>query len=209
MLTIDDDLDYLDGLETVSVVQPGGGAPVVDVIALRRRVAGQEAEASGGAYTQHDVRFHLATRTMTEEPQVGATITDGGAVSWRVLRVDANPLATAWRCWCRRVGLNDELDQTITIQRARWAIGGLGVPAAVWTDELTGVAARIQPQREVIEIQRQARLARVTHKVFVAAAIEIDENHRIVHGADVNDVVGTQQEARIDGLLVILAQHVA
>jgi hypothetical protein len=207
MIGLGDDLKYLDGVEPVSVAPAGGGAGMAVDHAVRRRVTVEEAAASGGAVTMADVRWHMPKTELSQPPAPGAVITDGDDAAWTVLRVDHDVLGTVWRCWCRSLAVADALSQSITLQRAVWRVGPSGAAVALWVDDQVNVPARIQPVRETIEVVHQRRTARVTHKVYVAAPVAVDDNLRVVHAGVAYRVLGYEAAERIDVLPAILVEQ--
>lgn len=206
MTEFSSDITSFDGVEPIALRQPGAAAPVAVARTLRRRVTTQEAQESGGAYTAADVKWRLSAVEHPDPPAVGAVVTDAGGALWTVLRVERQAVTQTWVCWCRRLELSAALGQSVTIQRATWSAGPSGAPVATWNDELTNVLARIQPVTSVIEVQHQRRTVRVTHKIYVAVAVNIDGNVRVVHGNQVYHVVGVESAERLGELPVLLAE---
>jgi head-tail adaptor len=207
ILTIVDDLEHFDGLEPVQLFAPQATTPVGVNAALRRRVSVQEAAASNGAYVETDLKWHLSTREIDAAPEVGATIRDVHGGDWTVLRVEGHAAAGSWKCWCRNVAISARLEQRITIQRAVWRAAASGAPQAHWIDLQTDVPARIQPLAVAVEVRHAHRTARVTHHIFIAEPLSIDDQHRVVYEGSVYHVVGSETSQRIDRLMTILAEQ--
>jgi head-tail adaptor len=206
MLTLADDLDHFDGLESVQVFAPLSSVPVGISAALRRRVTTHEAAASRGACLETDVKWHLSTRELDAAPEIGATIRDVAGSEWRILRVEGDRAAGSWKCFCRNLAISERLGERITIQQAVRTVTPTGVPATHWIDLWTDLPARIQPLDAVVELRRGRRVARVTHHVYLAQPVVVDEQHRIVHDGKAYRVLGYESAERLDKPLVIRAE---
>ncbi len=202
------DLQYVDALESVSFLQPAAGTPTLITGALRRQVTTREAEATDGVYTRSDVHWHLPTSELPTAPQLGATITDSENTIWTVLAVSPTNLDANWRCQSRNLALTENLQQRITIQHANWTQDAAGTPIPIWTTKYVDIPVRIQPQQQQIEVTNGRRTARVTHKIYLAGQLLVDDNDRILHDNTVYNILGYQQPDRIDQLFVIDAEQV-
>ncbi len=56
-----------------------------------------------------------------------------------------------------------------------------------------------------METEHDRRLTRVTHNIFLAEPMEVDDNFRVVHSGEIYHVVGFQRPERIDQLMIVLA----
>ena len=137
------DLSCADGLQSVTLRQPGGGSPVFLAAALRRQTAWKEAETSGGRVVAGDVDWHLPVAALATQPALGALLQDAGGANYRVLRVELATLGTRWVCHCRSLEITGELDRLITLERATWTKDASGVATAAWNVTRNSIAARI------------------------------------------------------------------
>lgn len=198
------DLTHVDGLETVTLRQAGESAVATLSGALRRRLRYAEAEASGGRYQRGDVVWHVSTEQQASMPRLGSILTDAEGVHWTVLGVERETLALRWRIVARSLIIAKGLDELITIQRARWTAGRGGDAQPAWHDWRCGLPARIQPQQAEIEVNEHRRQTRVTHKVFLAENIPLDENHRFkAADGSTYTIRRVERAARIDELTVV------
>lgn len=202
------DLQYVDALESVSLLQPASETPTLITGALRRKATTREAEASGGATTQSDVHWHLPTSQLPDPPQLGATITDSQNNTWTVLATSPTNQGANWRCQSRNLAITENLQHQITIQQAHWTQDAAGTPIPIWTTTLSDIPARIQPVEQQIEVTNSRRTARLTHKIYLAAQLLLDDNHRILHENTIYNLLGYHRPDRIDQLFVIDAQIV-
>ncbi|MBI2826709.1 MAG: hypothetical protein HYX69_18715 [Planctomycetia bacterium] len=201
------DLSSFDGLETVMLAQPSGGAGVQVAEALRRHVQTREAEASDGRYTTNDLDWHLPAAALAEEPAVGTVITDGEGIRWIVLAVERDTLGTRFRCRSRNLAIHGGLDRLVKLQLATWIKGASGAAMARWQDVRNDLAARIQPEQAVTAVEHDRRLTRVTHRIFLAEEVVVDHNHRFVAETEAYHVLGYERPERIDALFVVLAER--
>jgi head-tail adaptor len=197
-----DSMSFIDATETVSLVRRGGEESTISN-ALKRRLMTNDAAATDGSYTASDVTWHLSTGELADPPAVGDLLRDGSGVAWTVLEVAESRQSGRWICRARQLAIAGGLDSLVRIQRATWSKGKSGDAVATWHDVQVGVLARIQPERSVVEVEHGKRDVTVTHKIYLAAAIALDEDHRIVHGDTVYRVVSQEKEERIDQLSVV------
>ncbi len=204
----DADLNYFDGLESVSVRAAAGAAAVPVAGALRRRIETHEAEVSGGRYFASDVDWHLPAAELGAQPAIGSLVTDSSGIEYRVLRVERATLASRWVCRSRSLAITGDLDRLITLERATWTKDSSGAAVATWSVVRSDLAARIQPQAGTIGVEQDRRLTRVTHRVYLAEDVAIDHNDRVVAGEVIYRVLGFEQTARIDVLCCLLVERV-
>ena len=202
------DLQYVDSIESVSFFQPASEIRTLITAALKRQVTTREAEASNGVSTRSDVHWHLPTSELPDTPQLGATITDSENTIWTVLAVSPTNLDANWRCQSRNLALTENLQQRITIQHANWTQDAAGTPIPIWANKYVDIPARIQPVEQQIEVTNHRRTARLTHKIYLAGQLFVDDNDRILHEGTVYNLLGYQQPDRIDRLFVIDAEQV-
>lgn len=194
----------IDGLEAVTLTRRD--ATVVPVAAaLRRRVSEQEAATSNGRFTRSDVKWHLPLDVVGAPPEIGATVTDGDGEVWTVLQADHDASTGRYRLWTRKLDLRQTATDLITIQEASWSKDDHGALSPAWSNVQADVPARVQPIEGVLEIEHDKRLVRVTHRIFLAAAVSITEKHRILRPAtsEVFHVVSVENAERLDALFTI------
>jgi head-tail adaptor len=199
------DQTIFDGAEPVMLVQPGEPQSPVVVYALRRGPTRREAEPSGGQHTAADATWHVAAAELTLRPEIGAVLVDSEAQRHTVLEAALETRATRWRLRTRNLAIAGGLDRLVSFERATWTKDACGAPAAVWSLYRAGVPARIQPQQAGVATEHDRRLTRVTHKIYLAEPMDVDDNFRVTHGGEVFQVVGYERPERIDQLMVVLA----
>lgn len=206
MLTTED-LQHFDGLATVSL-QPPGTLTTVDVSgALRRRASVREAAPSEGVVLAVDTIWHLPYAAAPSEPLPGTRIIDSESTVWTVLRADRESLASRWKCWARNLTLALGLEHVVQIERATWSKDATGAPVANWNLVQANVKARIQPIEATHALSEGQRFERVTHRVYLAEAMLLDESHRIVHAGVTYNVRGYAAPERIDEPLVVFTER--
>jgi hypothetical protein len=193
--------DVVDGLQSVTFRRAADGIELSVASALRRAVTQQEAEASNGVVTTHDVVWHLPDHQLTMPPVAGDEIDDTDGVTWIALSVKRSTNDTRWRCTCRALDIVAGPQQLVTVQQAVWSKGDAGAATATWQDSLTDVTARIQPDETEVLVENRRRSVRSTHLIHFRDPIAIDENTRVVGSdASVYHVVGTDRAERLDVL---------
>jgi head-tail adaptor len=207
-LDLADDLSACDGLQSVTLRQPGETDGVGVSSALVRSLTREEREASGGRYQASDCVWRLPAAGLPVAPQLGATIADTAGESWTVLEVQAAALGAQWRCLARNLALLGGLDERITLQRAAWDKDADGAPVAVWSDCRVGLRARVQPVTTKPELDQDRRRVQVRYRVFVAEAPALAGDYRLVRGEEVLSVTAIERPARIDELTVLLAEPI-
>jgi len=199
------DLNFCDGLETVTLQSDSGALSTAVAGALRRHDQVGEAEPSDGLHTAQHVQWHLPADQLSTPPPVGAVIIDGAGLRYVILGIELATLTSRFSCRCRRLAIASGLDQQVILQRATWTKSQSGVQVADWQDVRINLPARIQPQMAEISIEYDRRLTRVTHKIFLADEVVVDHTYRIVAGSQTYRVLGYERPERIDALFVILA----
>jgi hypothetical protein len=91
-------VDVADGLEAVTLIPRRASEGTTIAHALPRMVSLREAAASGGQYTQADVRWHLPVEEYATRPALGDVIQDGDGTRWTVLEVEKATMGTRWGC---------------------------------------------------------------------------------------------------------------
>lgn len=203
-----DDLQHFDGLESVSLQPPGELTTIEIPGALRRRLAVREAAPSAGVVRGADAVWHLPAAATTSEPLPGSRIIDVVGTVWIVLQASREALDARWQCWARNLTLALGLEHLVQVERAAWSKDASGAPAAVWNLVRAGLKARIQPIESTHELRASQRLERVTHRVYLAEALLLDESHRIVHEGAVYNVRGYASPERIDEPLAVFTERV-
>ena len=207
--TFDPSTDFVlvtDLLETVTLRRADTGAVSSIAHTLRREVTQREAEASGGKYTRSDLVWHLPAGELSVFPRLGDQLIDADDAKWTILEIQLACGGARLRCLARNLAVAAGLSDEITIQVATWSKTASGAASATWNDSLTGLAARIQPQTGEVTVTHDRREMRITHRIIVAEAVDVNDNHRVLDAdGNVYHVVGYEQPARIDVLPVILA----
>ena len=209
---------FADAVEAVTLTASGGSQTAVTA-ALRLRITDKEAAASGGQYTQRDVKWHLGADEVAAPPAIGATIIDGDGREWTILRVDHDTRSSRWRCWCRILSLagggvgaaSDDpsavLASRVNIQRSTWTKDDHGAAKASWSDWRVNLPTSIQPQETVVVIEHARRTVHRTHRFSFAESIAVDHTHRIVRPStgETFAIRSIESPKRIDALFAIVA----
>jgi hypothetical protein len=207
----DDLASVADGIEAVTLLRRGrtpGDAGTVIAHALRRAVTAGEAAIvnsgdvrkqvpSGGRQLSDDLVWHLPVAELPDAPQLGDAIRDGDGRRWTILSVKRATLGARWRCETRDLSIAVGLDDTISVQRM---VGSL--PDATWRTWRTGVRARIQPVRTIIDSASETPSTTTRYRIFVEENIELDHTCRI-RGPDgtiytVTGAVGAEQIGELE-----------
>jgi hypothetical protein len=96
------DLDLLDGIETVTVTQAVTLTEQTVAAALKRPLSLRELEFFAGTLEPGDVKFNLPVANTSFAPDVDDVITDSDGQGWDVKAVDVLSLGTRYRCWCKK-----------------------------------------------------------------------------------------------------------
>jgi hypothetical protein len=208
MLPTPHDLAYFDGLETVALQLPGVLTATEVPGALRARRRTREGAPSGGVVLQADVVWHLPADVVTTMPAPGTRIVDSDGIVWTVLAADRETLGARWQCSARNLMLALGLTDVVRVEQATWTKDQAGAPVATWNLIRAGLHVRIQPVAATHESRQGQRLERVTHDIYLAEPMLLDENHRIVHDGAVFNVRGYTQAERIDEPLILHAERV-
>jgi len=195
--------DVADGAESVTLRRRGSTLAAA-ASALRRAISTREAQASGGRYTSSDVAWHLPIAALAAAPAVGDAIGDAAGVRWTILEVQQSIVVGRWRCLARNLAVAHGLNELVRIERAVWSKDAAGAATPTWQEEHGGLAARIQPQSAAVAIDADRMKLVLTHRVFVAEPVAVDENLRVVDAdGRTYRVVGCEQPERIDALLIL------
>ena len=207
--TFDPSADFVlvaDLLETVTLRRADTGAVSSLPHVLRRELTEREAEASGGKYARSDLVWHLPAGELMVFPRLGDQLVTADDARWTILEIQLACGGARLRCHTRNLAVAAGVSEEITIQLATWSKTASGAASATWSDWLTGLPARIQPQIGRVESAHDRRELRVTHRIIVADPVAVNENHRVLDAAgNIYHVVGYERPARIDLLPVILA----
>jgi hypothetical protein len=199
------DLAQFDGLELVTLRQPGAATTTPIAGALRRQATTAEAAPSGGAATATDTVWHLPAEAVAEPPRLGATLTDAAGRSWTVLTAALETLGARWRCGARRLAIDEVPETLVTLERAVWQKSADGAPTVTWATVATDVRARVQPIRGEVVVEHARRQVRASHRIYLAAPRAREAMLRVQATVGVLYVVGDEGAARIDGHQVLLA----
>ena len=205
--TIADDLDLFDGLETATFTHRLDSSTDTISVALFRAISTAEAAASNGKYTTEDVRAHVKTSEVGTNPVPGDTITDASGVTWTILSVQRDTLATRWRLVCRLLDITDEASTLITIEAASWAKSAGGAQVATWSTSQSNVRAQIQ--RIAADETSETNQRQVKARFVITCEVQnlVGKSHRIVDASAVTyRILGYRNTDRIDSLYEILAE---
>lgn len=208
LTAIADDLDLFDGLEASTLTHRLDASEDTLTVSLWRAIGTAEAAASDGKYTTEDVRAHAKTSEVSVDPEPGDSITDASGVTWTIIAVQRDTLATRWRLICRRLDITNEAATLVTIQVATWAKSAGGAQQATWANSQTNVRAKIQriDGSEVDDNKRREVKAQFT--VTFEGQTILTKSHRIV-GSDaaIYRVAGYQNPDLIGELYQVLVEE--
>lgn len=97
-------LDYLsvDGVETVTLYQPGSTTGITVTYANRESVTTEWDGAGGAMVPGSMVRMMFWTEVCSERPKLQAKIVDANDVAYRVVTSALNVMETRYTCLCVR-----------------------------------------------------------------------------------------------------------
>lgn len=161
---IENDLLYADNIEEVFVVFPGTSDQYRVPHAIRTQVSVREAAASGGVYTQHDVRFSLLTSEFEIEalPEVGGLLVARGTELWGIYGRDEE--VGQLRLWCKRE-LIGTLARSVKVQRPVRTRDSDLVQQTAWEDFRLGVPASIQIVNSELVVEHLSRRIKISHRI--------------------------------------------
>jgi hypothetical protein len=192
------------------VTRLGGADAIAVAHALRQAIHTREAERSQGRYTTADVGWSLPASEIPEPLRPGDAIVDAAGQRWTVLEVSQLSHRTRWRCVTRNLAVFHGLDDCIDLEKAEFAKGEGGAKEPTWQVWQTGLRARIQPVEAEMHAQHGRQTTVQRFKVFLEAALPVDETMRI-RGPDgaTYTITGFQKAEAIDALMEIDAVRVA
>lgn len=167
----DDFGNVTDGLSPVTV----DGSEVN--AALRRAIDVREAKQSGGKYTTSDVAFHIDASELENPPVIGTTITDSDG-EWTILSIALQTFGHRYRCICRQLYIDPS--NTVNIQIASYAKSDTGALEPTWTTESSSVVAAVQYTQQHVAVEKDARHAPKTAKVYFTTNQNLTAQHRII-----------------------------
>lgn len=189
--SLSDDYAFVDGNRSFVFVQAGTQSMMNVASVLKRQVNSKEAFASGGAYSQLDTIFVIpSTLCDLFSPEVGDLISDG-ITTWVVTAAEASELTSVVRCWCKAPVLNQQLTETLTIEKVTWSKDSEGAQAPQWNAILT-MLGKIHESSATIEIldAGMRRTVTRTHQIYVLDATGIKPGMRINETYNVVKVTG-------------------
>ena len=100
---IADDCAMFDGVQTVTLTQPGQTADSVASV-VTSPITRKQLDMLGGSIGVQDQTqaFSLPVENLSLTPHQGDTITDATSVVWRILSAELRTLDTRWLCLCIR-----------------------------------------------------------------------------------------------------------
>jgi hypothetical protein len=97
-----DDMDSLDGGQTVTMTQAVTLTEQTVEHALKRPLSLREIELFTGVLTYGDMKFNLPAADLDFAPDIDDVITELGGQTWDIKAVDLLALGTRYRCWCQK-----------------------------------------------------------------------------------------------------------
>lgn len=193
-----DDYLYRDGNESVSLVL-SGEAPLAIDYGMRSKVTKREADRSDGAYTTSDTFWHLPGALVSTRPKPKDVLTSSDGV-WVVLWVE-DVFWTDWRCACRRLAIETDLSELVTIKVEVPSPSRTGRPLPRLDDAWTNVRAKIQPISAAKVTEDGRRHTVPTHRVYLDAFKSLTTKHVFVtSGGDQYRFIGYDWPDELDRL---------
>lgn len=204
-LSIDDDIDYFDGLITITGTdrETGDSADYENVV--RREIRTHEIAASNGKYQSGDTRFHVKDDEWAD-PDLGDTITDDRGDDYTIIEKRRDTLVTRWRLIARNLAISLDLDTLVTIQKAAYTFSPAGYQTANWADYKTNVRAHKQPIDADDTIEEDARQVKPRYEFTLQDWERLGNNHRLLHDGCLYRVTGWRDPEMIDRLPVVEAE---
>jgi len=206
-LQIANDLDFVDGLELVTLTRRDG-IEQAEIPALGRLIGVREAAASNGRYLAEDRRFHIKVNSLEGEPAPvpGDTITDAGGTVWTVLALAHATRETRYGLTCRNLVVTENLTTLLTIQKATYTKGTYGEQVATWANvaELTDIRGKIQPSAVSRSVD-QGRLSRsASFTAYLMTSFQPAMDQRIIDSNGTKyRITGYREKDNIAGLLEV------
>jgi hypothetical protein len=116
----------------------------------------------------------LPTSELPDAPRLGDIVLDAAGRRWTILTVKRATLGARWRCETRNLAIAAGLDDSIAIQKN---VGTTASP--IWQTWKTGLRARIQPLRTIIDNDAEAPTTTTKYRIFVEENIEVAHTCRI------------------------------
>ncbi len=206
-LDFSDDPAVFDETEAVTLRARGKVTGAIIVGALRRADKRQEAEPSEGTCLASDLRWHIPTSQVDDEPLPGATIVDSHGEIWTVLSVERQTLGTRYVCQSRNLAIAGGLNEYVTLERATWSLDVHGAPLATWHVAGPALRARLQPLDARSTTQHDQPSLRRRYRIYLAQSITLDASTRLVHDDIRYHITNYDRPERIDALFVVEAEE--
>ena len=167
LVDIAEDFEFIDGLESVTVVQAGTGKRQIVDSAFPSPVTARDAIGSDGTYRQGDMKFTLpAAKLPLFVPVAGDSIEAGGGVVWQIGAVETICFATQYRAWGKRADLNPATSAELKIFRPKHGKDESGAAVRKWL--LWGVlAGHVNEAASVVEVESGRKRLKITHQIFI------------------------------------------
>ena len=94
------------------------------------------------------------------------------------------------------------LDQTITIQRSTVTQDAMGGPSVSWSNEYTGVRARVQPQSGSESFRAGGKRSQQSFQIFVAGSQDVLNTDRIVWNSKTLKIISPPKDPQGAGVLL-------
>jgi len=138
---LSDDMDLIDGLETITYTPRASATPVLVENVLRRNITYNEIKKSNGDIQSSDVRFH-AKLSLINLPQLGDMIEDGIA-TYTILNIRRDTLNTRWRFVCRDLAIAENLNTIAHIILITFAESVTGFDEPIYSYYKKNVRAKL------------------------------------------------------------------
>jgi hypothetical protein len=196
----------VDGIVAVVLKRRGGAVVAIDR-AWRFATSIAEPEATGGRVATTDTIWQFEWPTTLPPPTLGDQLVDDSGECGTLILIERLGGNTRWRATARNLRIAWGLDQRVAIHEAEWDDS---TPAGLtgWRVIDPLVAAHIQPQTSVADLDESPPTHTQTFRVHLDTQLTLDGNHSLVTAEGTRYRVREfENAARIDVLPVAVVER--
>lgn len=161
-----------------------------------------EKEPTGGSYQNNQIIWRLPVALLdSKEPKPGDVIVDGNGNLFSITRSDYSNLFAEYRC--ETSNLEIYLPDSITIQRPTYTPNLYKLDVPTWNDVYSSISARVQPDRDLAQIEANSELFVRTYTVYVLDQLDLDPQDRVVWDGSYYTILSHEKAKRINDLNTI------
>ncbi len=174
---------YVDWLNPAVLVLRGSGTTYFISHAHRNQVPVTEHTPAGGDVRQGDTIWQFPLAETCDVIPLGSSIWMVPALSssgdsdheiWTILSITKQIWSSKWEARCRNLAFEAGLNLTVTISRAAWTKNSDGELIPAWAVAYSNVAAKIQQQDQINEIEHDADAGRRTYRITLGTSLAFD-----------------------------------